>query len=452
MFERSATAKLKEWAERKNRKPLVLRGARQVGKTTLIDLFSKEFNQYIYLNLDVAEDRSLFERDYNIHQLVDAIFVHKGKSSNIPKTLIFIDEIQNAPQAVSSLRYFYEEEKRFYVLAAGSLLETLLHRQISFPLGRVEYMPVYPLSFIEFLNAFKEEKIIDLVNNIPIPDYVHDKLLKLFRLYTLIGGMPEIVQNYIENRDIVSLSPVYDSLIISYKDDVEKYARSRTHTQILRHTIEHSFREAGSRITYQGFGNSNYKTREMSEAFRTLEKALFLRLMFPVTSEKIPLTPNIRKSPKLSIVDTGLVNYAAGILKEVFNSQTLTDVYEGRIAEHIVGQELTVLLNSLVHNTYFWTREKTDASAEIDFVYQHENMVIPIEVKSGKIGKLRSLHEFIDRADHPYAVRIYSGKLSVDKTKTRNGKVYYLLNLPFYLVHKLEEYLKWLIKDQAVVP
>ena len=449
MFGRSAIGKLGEWAERKDRKPLVLRGARQVGKTTLVDLFSKGFNQYIHLNLDVSEDRTLFEREYNIHQLVDAIFLHKGKSGSIPKTLIFIDEIQNAPRAVSSLRYFYEEEKRFYVIAAGSLLETLINRQISFPVGRVEYMPVYPLSFIEFLNALKEEGSIKILNIIPIPDYAHDKLLSLFRLYTLIGGMPEVVQKYIENRDVVTLSPIYDSLIISYKDDVEKYAKSHINARILRHTIDHAFREAGSRITYHGFGNSNYKTREMSEAFRTLEKALFLRLMFPVTSTKIPLTPDIRKSPKLSILDTGLVNYTAGIQKEVFNSQTLTDVYEGRIAEHIVGQELTVLLNSLVHNLYFWTREKTDASAEIDFVYQYGNLVIPIEVKSGKIVKLRSVHEFIDRADHPYAVRIYSGKLSVEKAKTRNGKVFYLLNLPFYLIHKLEEYLKWLIEDQV---
>lgn len=448
MFERFAISKLKEWAERKNRKPLVLRGARQVGKTTLVDIFSKVFNQYIYLNLEIAEDRTLFERDYNIHELVDAIFLYKGKSGKIPETLIFIDEIQNAPQAVSSLRYFYEEEKSFYVIAAGSLLETLIHRQISFPVGRVEYMPLYPLSFVEFLNALDEGSSIDILNIIPIPDYAHEKLLSLFRLYTLVGGMPEIIQNFIDNRDIVALAPLYDALIISYKDDVEKYARSLVHTRILRHTVEHAFREAGSRITYQGFGNSNYKTREMSEAFRTLEKALFLRLMFPVTSTKIPLTPDIRRSPKLNILDTGLVNYAAGIQKEVFGSQTLTDVYEGRIAEHIVGQELTVLLNSLVHNIYFWTREKTDASAEIDFVYQFGNKVIPIEVKSGKTGKLRSIHEFIDRADHPYAVRIYSGKLCVVKARTRNGKNFNLLNLPFYLINKLEEYLKWLIEDQ----
>jgi len=448
MFERSAINSLNEWAVRKNRKPLVLRGARQVGKTTLVDMFSKRFNQYIYLNLDVAEDRNLFERDYNIHQLIDAIFLYKGKSRNIPESLIFIDEIQNSPKAVSSLRYFFEEEKRFHVIAAGSLLETITDRHINFPVGRVEYIPVYPLSFVEFLNALKENESIEILNTIPVPDYAHEKLSGLFRLYTLIGGMPEVVQNYIENRDIVALSPVYNSLIISYLDDVEKYAKSQVHAQILRHTIEHSFREAGSRITYQGFGNSNYKSREMIEAFRTLEKALFLRLMFPVTSTKIPLAPNIRKSPKLCVLDTGLVNFAAGIQKEVFSSHILTDVYEGRIAEHIVGQELTILLNSLIHKICFWTRERTDASAEIDFVYQHQNFVIPIEVKSGKTGKLRSVYEFIDRADHNYSVRVYAGELGVEKLKTLKGKDFLLLNLPFYLIDKLDKYLDWLIEER----
>jgi len=449
MFNRSAISKLKEWAERRNRKPLVIRGARQVGKTTLVDMFSRDFYQYIYLDLETAEDRALFDKDYNIDELVDAIFFHKEKSKINARTLIFIDEIQNSPRAVASLRYFYEKKKDLYVISAGSLLETLIERQISFPVGRVEYIPVYPLSFIEFLNAMGEKNMIEILNTIPFPDYAHDKLLSLFRLYTLIGGMPEAVQNYFENRDLVTLAPVYESFITSYKDDVEKYAKSQVHARILRHTIDHAFREAGNRITYRGFGNSNYKTREMSEAFRTLEKAFFLRLMFPVTSAKIPLIPNMRRSPKLYLLDTGIVNYAAGIRKAIFDSHTLTDAYEGKIAEHIVGQELTVLLNSLVHNIHFWTRENTDASAEVDFVYQYKGLIFPIEVKSGKIGKLKSIHEFIDRANHPYAVKVSSGKLSIEKAKTRTGKDFYLLSLPFYLVNKLDNYLKWLMESQA---
>jgi hypothetical protein len=170
------------------------------------------------------------------------------------------------------------------------------------------------------------------------------------------------------------------------------------------------------------------------------------------TSAKIPLIPNIRRSPKLYLLDTGIVNYAAGIRKEIFDSRMLTDAYEGKIAEHIVGQELTVLLNSLVHSIYFWTRESTDASAEVDFVYQHEGLIFPLEVKSGKTGKLRSLHEFTDSTDHQYAVKVSSGKLSIEKAKTRSGKDFYLLNLPFYLVCKLDHYLTSLIEGRERYP
>ena len=446
MFNRLAIEKLKKWAEKKDRKPLVLRGARQVGKTTLVEIFSKNFDQYIYLNLELDKDKQIFEESSDIQELTDAIFFLKNKTKKAEKTLLFIDEIQNSPKAVSWLRYFYENVKYLYIIAAGSLLETLIGNHISFPVGRIEYIPIRPFSFSEFVNALGEEQSLSILNQIPVPDFSHEKLLKLFRLYTLIGGMPGVIKNYVENRDLNALTPIYDSLITSYKDDVEKYAKSRIHVNTLRHTIEHSFREAGSRIKYHGFGNSNYKSREMKEALLTLEKALLLKLIFPVTSTKIPLQPNIRKSPKLQLLDTGLVNFAAGLQKQIFGSKTLSDVYEGKIAEHIVGQELSALLNSVSHNIYFWTREKY-SDAEVDFVYQYNDEIIPIEVKSGTTGRLRSLHEFIDRADHNYGVRIYAGKLKIEKSRTRAGKDFHLLNLPFYLVHRIDEYLVWFIAE-----
>jgi len=446
MFNRLALEKLKKWAERKDRKPLVLRGARQVGKTTLIDIFSNQFDQYIYLNLELYSDKQLFEKSSDIQELIDAIFFLKNKTKSVRKTLLFIDEIQNSPKAVGWLRYFYENAKQLYVISAGSLLETLIGDHISFPVGRVEYMPVRPFSFVEFVNALDEEQSLQIMNKVPVPDYSHEKLLKFFRLYTLIGGMPEVIKNYVDNKDINALSVVYDSLITAYKDDVEKYAKSRIHASILRHTIDHAFREAGSRIKYQGFGNSNYKSREIKEAFLTLEKALLLKLVFPVTATKIPLHPNIKKSPKLQLFDTGLVNYAASLQKEIFGSDKLSDVYEGKIAEHIVGQELSALINTISHGIHFWTREKY-SDAEVDFVYLYENKTIPIEVKSGKTGRLRSLHEFIDRANHNFGVRVFSGKLKIESSQTRNGKSFYLLNLPFYLVHKIDEYLKWFMSE-----
>jgi len=200
------------------------------------------------LNLDISENADLFEESRNIDELVDGIFLISSKLKSVSQTLIFIDEIQNSSAAVKWLRYFYEEKKELYVIAAGSLLESLIDKQISFPVGRVEYLPVRPFSFREFLMAINEEAAIAVMDIVPFPGYAHNKLLDLFRQYLLLGGMPEIIQNYLEYNDINALEPLFDSLITSYKDDVEKYAKSPLNAAILRHTIENIFIEAGKRI------------------------------------------------------------------------------------------------------------------------------------------------------------------------------------------------------------
>ncbi len=156
---------------------------------------------------------------------------------------------------------------------------------------------------------------------------------------------------------------------------------------------------------------------------------------------------NYRRSPKLQVVDTGMVNFFSGIQGELITVNDLNDSYKGRIAEHITGQELLTLSDSVLYKLNYWTRENKDASAEVDFVWQHKNKVIPIEVKSGKAGKLRSLHQFVDRSPHNFAVRIYSGKFSVENAVTLAGKEYKLINLPFYLIHKLPKYLEYCIGD-----
>jgi predicted AAA+ superfamily ATPase len=375
---------------------------------------------------------------------VDAIFFLKEKSKAIPKTLIFIDEIQNSPKAIGWIRYFYEEANHLNVITAGSLLESLIGTHISFPVGRVEYLPVRPFSFKEFLKASGEYTSLEALSMIPFPEYAHEKLMNLFRLFTLIGGMPEVIRYYLETKDLTSLTRVYDALLTSYKEDFEKYAKNNAQVHILRHTIDHAFHYAGTRITYQNFGQSNYKSREMKEALLTLERAMLLNLVFPVISTSLPLEPNMKKSPKLQMLDTGMVNFLSGVQHDVFLSRNLTDIYEGRIAEHIVGQELTSLLPSMASSIHFWTREK-DADAEVDFVYPFKGKIIPIEVKSGAKGHLRSLHEFIDRADHSIGVRISSNPLRIEDAKTRSGKTFKLLNLPFYLVNRMEEYLEWVL-------
>ena len=444
MFNREALEELAQWRQKENRKPLILRGARQVGKTTLINLFAANFNQYIYFNLDLPEDRRVFENARSFEDLLDAIFFTKNARRSEKETLLFIDEVQNSSAAIKYLRYFYEMQKDLYVIAAGSLLETLIDKEISFPVGRVEYLAVRPFSFREFLTAGNFKSELKALDTIPFPVYAHDKLLALFRKYSLIGGMPEIVKLYFETNDFVEIRNTINNLIIGYKADVEKYAAKESANKVIRHIIENAWSYAAERITFNNFAGSNYRSREVSESFKVLEKTMLLRLVYPTTTMKIPLIANRKMSPKLHLLDTGLVNFKSGIEKELFSEAELTDVYKGKIAEHIVGQELLSKNLSPEANLTFWTREKRQSSAELDYLINYKGKLIPVEVKSGASGKMRSLNIFMNLSDLSLAVRFYSGKLSISKEKTIEGKDFTLINLPFYLCSKLENYLEYI--------
>jgi predicted AAA+ superfamily ATPase len=441
MFDRELLSDLKKWQNQPSRKPLVIRGARQVGKTTVVNQFSKGFGQYIYLNLELPEDRQPFEEFTNVETLIQAVFFLKNKSlSQRKQTLLFIDEIQATPDAINLLRYFYEQAPDIYVIAAGSMLETLFDKSVSFPVGRVEYKVLRPVSFPEFLSAMKETAALEQLQQVPVAPFAHQKLLSLFHTYALIGGMPEAVQHYSTNKDLSSLSPIYDSLLTSYMDDAEKYARSETQMQLIRHAIRASFAQAGKRIKFQGFGNSNYGSREMGEALRTLQKALLLYLVYPETGFTLPLLPDLKKSPRLHVLDTGLMNYYVGIQREILSTDDLSKVYQGTMIEHLVGQELLAFQHQAMSALHFWTREKKTSVAEIDYVFPYEDKLIPLEVKSGKEGSLRSLHLFMDEVPHDLAVRFYNGVYSITSTTTPDGKNFRLLNLPYYAVSQIEKY------------
>jgi len=440
MFYRNQLHSLRKWAEQKDRKPLVLRGARQVGKTTLVELFAKDFDQYIYLNLEKEEEQNLFTSSFNIPKLLDAIYFLKNLEKTNGRTLLFIDEIQNNSRAVATLRYFYEEVKYLYVIAAGSLLETMLDLKVSFPVGRVDFMAVRPVSFAEFLLSAGENRSYDILQKLSIPEYAHQKLLQLFKEYTLIGGMPEIIKEYTTNRDLVSLQKIYDRLLVSYEEDVEKYAQNNSMEKVIRHIINVSFKYAGSRITFKNFGKSQFRSRESGEAFRILEKTMILKLLYPVTNTFLPIDEKTSFAPKLQMLDTGLVNYVAGLGKELFVSEFIEDNYKGKIAEYIVGQELMTLSESVRHRLNFWVAG-SKSSAEIDFVWSHKDLLIPIEVKSGPTGRLRSLHSFMDQAPHQYAIRFYSGIYKIEEAFTLKGKKFTLINLPFYMTHLINQVL-----------
>jgi uncharacterized protein len=437
MIRRNALQYLAHWKTNPSRKPLVLRGARQVGKSTLVEMFSVDFDVYLKLNLEKPYDCELFENYNDISELLKAIYFYNQKEITTGTTLLFIDEIQNSSKALSMLRYFYEETPHIHVIVAGSLLESLLNQEkISFPVGRVEYFPIRPCSFTEFLDGIGEHFDKNLVEKTEA-DFVHDRLMQLFRDYALVGGMPEAVAQYAKKRDVLSISKIYESLLAGYIDDAEKYASNDAEINIIRHCLKAGWKKAAETITFEGFAGSQFKSRDMGNALRTLQKAFLLELVYPFVSTEMPAIQNLRKRPKLFWLDTGLVNYFSQIQTEVFFVKELSDLWRGRIAEHIAGQELICMNDSVLAERMYWRRDAQGSDAEIDFVIPYNSLLIPVEVKSGYASKMKSLHLYMNAVSHNFAIRIWQNKLSVDDIKTPDGKNFRLLNIPFYYISAL---------------
>ncbi|MCQ2606046.1 MAG: AAA family ATPase [Bacteroidales bacterium] len=450
-FNRKALEVLREWRTSDIRKPLILRGARQVGKTTLVKDFAKEFDVFLHLNLEKEEDRLLFEKYHDVHELIRAIFLFKNKVYTQKNVLLFIDEIQNSTKAVAILRYFYEEANFIHVITAGSLLETLMDlRKISFPVGRVEYLALRPCSFLEFMGAMNNFDL-PYIENIDVENVQHNRIMRCFRDYTLCGGMPAAIVQYLKNMDILSVAPIYESLLDSYKDDVEKYTASQTIIKVIRAILTSGWQCAAETISFEGFAGTKYKSREMSEAFQTISKAMLLELVYPSSNVVLPTMPNMRKHPKLLWLDTGLVNYASGIQQDVFSVDSITDVWRGRIAEHIVGQEILTLSDSVSQKRQYWRCDKIGSEAEVDFVYTYKGLLIPVEVKSGHNAKLKSLHSFMDSTPHDVAIRVWSQPFSIDTIKTQKGKTFRLINIPFYYVGVLPKLLDKVIESNMMI-
>ena len=442
MFVRIIEKELEMWALNPNRKPLVLRGARQVGKTTVVNKFGEQFENYLYINLEKISSKLLIESTDDVQKLLPLLFLYCNKTRKEGRTLLFIDEIQSSSFAISLLRYFYEDIPDVFVIAAGSLLETMLDKHISLPVGRVEYMAIHPCSFIEYLTAIGEGRFVNMLIKAEFPQAFHDEILQHFNLYALIGGMPEVVARYAAGNDIVALSKIYNQLLNAYKNDVEKYANSNTQANVIRYILDEGWAFSGQAITLGEFAGSSYKARETGGAFRTLNKAMLLELVYPITNVILPAVSDLKKSPKLFWMDAGLVNYASGIQKEYLLNRDLLDTWRGVAAEQIVAQELKTLSFEVGLKQNYWMRNKRGSTAEIDFVIVFDGKIIPVEVKSGHNAHLKSIHQFMIATNHDVAIRVWSGKLSIDTVKTQNNKEFRLINLPFYLIAALPQLLK----------
>jgi predicted AAA+ superfamily ATPase len=445
-LDRKLYNRLIEWKASERRKPLIIRGARQVGKSTLVRAFSKEYKSFIEINLERKDDRDLFQMR-SINDVIEVLLLRAGITFGNGPLLIFIDEIQESPEAIQMLRFFYDDYPELHVVCAGSLLEIALENIDSFPVGRVQQLVLHPFDFEEFLLATGNKRAIEVLNTIPVADYACDTLFNLFHQYVIIGGMPEVLVNFIKNGTVSGLNNIYEEIWQSYKDDIEKYGKNLTQKNVLRHIVQTAAHE-NDRITMGGFGNSDYKSREVGEALRALDKSRLIQLVYPVTSTEIPAQVDYSRKPRLQFLDTGLLNHTLGIQSKLIGLKDFSDVYRGRIIQHAVYQQLQAQKSDPGYRLHFWVREKTNTTSEVDLIYQHVQYLIPVEVKSGPQGKLRSLHQFMDRADHGYALRLLANNYQKKEVKTTSGKRFKLFNLPYFLASKIPDYVEWIINKR----
>lgn len=444
MIKRSIIDYLNRWRNSDLRKPLILRGARQVGKTTVINEFGKQYDNYLYFNLEELQDREVLEREMPLSNKIDLMYASKMQLKHEGETLLFIDEIQNSPKAIGLLRYFYEQRNDIHVIAAGSLLENLVDVKMSFPVGRVEFAAMRPCSFQEFASTTEcqpqlEYAIRDPFNSQPM----HHSLMSFFNQYTIVGGMPEAVNHYAQHRDILALDRIYETLLTAYQGDVEKYVRQNKLVNAVRFILTNGWGHAGEIIKLGNFAGSEYGSKDIRAAFQLLEKAMLLELSYPTTTTLLPALGETRRMPKLLWLDTGLVNYSAHIRQEIIKATNIQDVWRGRIAEHVVAQELLTLNNKVSQRRAFWTKNGGGGSAEVDFVWTYQSTLFPIEVKAGHNSHLRSLHSFVDASPYDIAIRVWSEPFSVEEhTTIIKGKRFKLVNLPFYLVGNMETILQ----------
>ncbi len=450
MFTRNIIKYFQEWSQKAGRKPLVVRGARQIGKTAAIKIFAEtQFKNLIYLNLEKEDHKSLFQRVMAINDLIQAIQLKTGQEIIPGSTLLFIDEIQYSAPAMTQLRYFYEEIPQLHVVAAGSLLEIKIKKEgFSFPVGRVEYCYMHPVTFDEFLTAMNDQVTRDYLSQLKldsaVPEEIHATLMKKYFDYILVGGMPEAVAKYALHKNLLNLESIYESILMGFKDDVYKYA-SHAKSRYIQHVIEYSPKYVGQTVKYENFGESGFRSREMKEAFDILEKAMLITRAYASSSVSLPVINNLRKSPKLFFLDTGLVNFAQKIREGLLNLKDMNVAFKGQIAEQAVAQSLLSLFIHEEPKLSTWCRDKAGTSSEVDFILPMENRVIPIEVKSGKTGRLRSLHQFMLESPQDLAIKISSNQWSVEDVKTAAPKSTRIISLPFYLLSRMEELVQTMI-------
>lgn len=451
-MKRTAEKNLKKWLQNPYRKPLIIRGARQVGKSTLVYNFAKDNElNLIAVNLEKHPEMDLIFKTLNIPNIVREIEGLTGKNCRSENSLLFLDEIQATPHALPALRYFYEERPQLPVIAAGSLLEFVLSKHsFSMPVGRIEYLFLGPMNFEEFL-AESENRLLDYLLNFDlnnqIPLTVHSRLLEKLREFLFIGGMPEAILRFIQTQQLSEATRVHQSIVETYKDDFSKYAK-QSRLLRLRRVFSYVPSAVGRKIKYSNISRDE-KARELSSAVEMLTKAGLIIPVYHSSCSGIPLHAQADFSKfKLLFLDIGLMNYICGL--DWLAIRALDDrnlVNEGPIAEQMIGQHL--LCQNDGQQTpalHYWLREQKTSNAEVDYVISRGRTILPVEVKAGKSGLLKSLLQFVFEKNVKIAIRFDLNPPSVQKIShkiQRNQKTetvdFSLVSLPLYLTGQLNK-------------
>ena len=439
---------LADWKTSLYRKPLILRGARQVGKTYTIEKFAKEnFKHFLKINLE--QDRNLqhvFE-SLNPQQIINELTALYQVPIIDGDTLLFIDEIQVSPKAIASLRYFYEQKPGLHVISAGSLLDiTLNEMQYSMPVGRVDFAFMYPLSFYEFLDAIDENGLLSAIDNFAsqktIGIAIHIRILELLRLYFFIGGMPEAVAYYVNEKELSGIEKIHSGLVQSIEFDFAKYG-TRKQQEYLKDVLHYVANNIGTKVKYSNIC-TNVHSSLLKDAILKLEMTRIIHLVRHTRSSSVPLTQLQDKDVfKPIFIDIGMLNHIAGI--KLVNLDDLVTAFEGTLAEQFVLQEL--IAGSIPYHEQklnYWIREAKNSNAEIDCLFQIENKVYPIEIKAGKRGTLKSLHIFLVEKNKKTGIRLNLDTPTIGKDLKaivnipfKNEITYNLFSLPLYLAGKL---------------
>jgi len=420
------------WKESNNRKPLLLQGARQVGKTYLINEFAhNEYSDYIYLNFEQNPDlKTLFKGDLNPQNIISNISLYIGKKINSLDTLIFFDEIQSAPEAITSLKYFYEQSPDYHIIFAGSLLGVSVGKQSSFPVGKVNFMKLYPMSFVEYLISIGEVLLVDRLkdnNIVPLPEIIHEKLLNLLKMYLYLGGMPEVLQSYLDSKDMALARKIQREILEAYSRDFSKYTgKSQTiKTSELWNSIPYQLAKENKKFKYSDV-RKNARASIFEQTIEWLKKAGLINVAYNISVPKLPLSGYADYLKfKIYLLDTGLLGAMLDITMDIIiKGSELFSEYNGAFIENFVANELTVMGN---RELFYWTSR---SDAEVDFVMQLENEIYPIEVKSGLSRNLKSLRSYAEKYNPRIICRVSPRDFVRDNE---------FINIPLYAVFNFKK-------------